>query len=76
MAQITIYLEDTTIAKIKQAAKKSGKSISQWIARLVKKEVDSQWPMQVREAAGKWNDFPTLSEIREPKAKDIPRELF
>ncbi len=74
MGQVTIYLEDDIERKMKDAAKSARLSKSKWIARLIKEQVSNEWPQSVIDMAGSWNDFPTISEIRENEGNDIERE--
>lgn len=39
------------------------------------KRVD-EWPTNVRELAGIWENFPTLEEIRDKKQQDAAREAL
>ena len=74
MGQVTIYLEKDIEQKIKRAAKKAGCSLSKWFSNLAGKEVSTNWPKDIAEMAGTWNDFPSLKEIRSSEGKDLPRE--
>jgi hypothetical protein len=74
MAQVTLYLDAETDARMKAAARAAGVSISQWVARLIREQTRSEWPETVRELAGAWPDFPTLRKLRSPKVADSRRE--
>ncbi|MCL4819167.1 MAG: ribbon-helix-helix protein, CopG family [Vicinamibacteria bacterium] len=74
MAQVTLYLDDQTAERMKKAARAAGLSRSQWLARLVRQEVDDQWPAAVREMAGAWPDFPLAEELRTDQPPDTRRE--
>lgn len=76
MSQITIYLEPKLEKKMRQAVKKSRLSQSRWLANLIHKECDTNWPAPIRQLAGSWNDFPSLGEIRRHQGHDTPRESF
>lgn len=76
MGQVTIYLEDEIENKMVEAAQSAHLSKSKWIAQVIKEKVDSQWPLSVQEAAGSWNDFPTIEELRENIGKDAKRETL
>ena len=73
MAQLTIYLDDAAERRVNAAARKSGVSVSRWIAELVESRTRTDWPPEARELAGAWPDFPDLSELRRVTAKDQPR---
>ena len=74
MSQLTIYVESSTLSKIRSAAKRSKKSISQWVTNLIKREISSSWPAELRETSGSWNDFPEIEKIRHYSKSDQPRE--
>ncbi len=74
MAQLTLYLDAETEAKLRDAAKSEGISQSQWVARLIRERTSSQWPESVLKLAGTWADFPTAEELRKGQPEDFPRE--
>jgi hypothetical protein len=74
MAQVTIYLDSETEARLRVAAEREGKSKSKWIAELIRAKTERTWPEIVAELAGSWKDFPSLEELREGQAADLPRE--
>jgi hypothetical protein len=74
MSQVTIYLDEQTDKKLRQAVEKSGLSKSQWISRLIKEKTTTEWPEAVREMVGEWQDVPEQEEIRQSNTKDLPRE--
>ena len=74
MAQITIYLDDELIQKVKQASAEAKVSQSQWIADLIRQKSHTDWPLAVRELAGSWQVFPEQNELRGEQAEDLPRE--
>jgi hypothetical protein len=74
MGQITLYLDDETEEKMKDAAKVAGVSQSRWVSRLIKEKTATEWPESIVRLAGAWADFPTAEEIREGTPPDLPRE--
>ena len=64
MADVTIYLGDGTEWRVRAAARKSGVSVSRWLADLVESRTRTDWPPEVTQLAGAWPDFPDLQEIR------------
>jgi hypothetical protein len=74
MGQVTIYLDDNTLAHVKKLTKNTGVSQSQWIAEAVRLRLRSEWPEAVRALAGAWPDFPSQEEIRRRYAPDAARE--
>ncbi|MGA8025917.1 MAG: hypothetical protein WB992_02145 [Bryobacteraceae bacterium] len=76
MPQITLYLDDKTLAMLKAATRGAGISQSQWVAEAVRLRVKGEWPVPVLALAGAWPDFPTAEEIRETRGTDASRERF
>ena len=76
MGQVTIYLDDEIEKKMKSNAKAMKLSKSKWIANVIREKLVDEWPANVRELAGSWEDFPTLDEIRETKHRDVTREAL
>lgn len=76
MAQITLYLDDETAARLRDMAKSAGVSLSQWVSDLIRQRIDAQWPDSVRELIGTWDDFPLAEEIRKSEGADAERERF
>ncbi len=76
MSQITLYLDDETLARTREAAEAAGVSLSRWVSELLRQRTASQWPASVAALAGSWTDAPAADEIRSPPAEDIPREPF
>ena len=64
MGKVTIYLEDELAAKMVANAKTHKLSKSKWIATVIREKLVNEWPPAVREAAGSWDDFPELENIR------------
>ena len=74
MAQLTLYLDQETVSKMRQAAEGEGLSQSQWVARLIRARLENEWPQAVRDLAGAWTDFPEVDELRRSLGNDVPRE--
>ena len=62
MAQITLDLDDDTLAWVEQAAKAHGLSKSRWVADVIRKHADDEWPQDCLALAGRFADFP-LREV-------------
>lgn len=73
MAQVTLYVDDETLRRGKQAAKSAGMSMSAWVSELIRQRTRQKWPDELRELAGAWPDFPCVEEIRAGPT-DTPRE--
>jgi len=74
VGQVTIYLEDDLEARMAAEAKARKLSKSKWIASVIRERLVDEWPSTVREAAGSWDDFPDLEEIRSESQADVARE--
>ncbi|HYG64361.1 MAG TPA: CopG family transcriptional regulator [Thermoanaerobaculia bacterium] len=74
MGQVTLYLDAEAEARMKEAAKASGVSLSRWLADLIREKTATEWPASIAALAGAWSDFPTAEEIRATKGEDVPRE--
>jgi hypothetical protein len=76
VAQVTIYLDDETEARMKRAADEAGVSRSRWVAEVIREKTATEWPESVRRLAGAWEDFPEVEELRAGLGEDVPREPF
>jgi cupin superfamily acireductone dioxygenase involved in methionine salvage len=83
MGQVTIYVEDSALEAVKQAAERSKVSVSQWFAKYALEEKNKQtqdWDAffseidQLRSNAS--DDFPSLEVIRATEVPDLPRETW
>lgn len=75
MGQVTIYLDDELEARLKTAAAGARISTSRWIADLVRERLRTEWPMEVRELAGSWGDFPDADDLRHDVGHDSRESL-
>lgn len=75
MAQVTIYLDEETERKMKEAATAAGLSYSKWISGLIREKTRTEWPENVARLAGAWAD-PSSDDEPRIAARDIPREPF
>jgi hypothetical protein len=74
MSQLTIYLEDSLEAKVREKAKNAGMSVSKWIATTIERNDNEHWPADVLASFGTWEDVPETEELRKNLGADIPRE--
>ncbi len=44
MAQMSIYLNEETLHKIKEAAEKEGVSVSEWVRNRLMESLEDRWP--------------------------------
>ena len=76
MGRVTVYLDDEMEKRMAANAKAMKISKSRWIANAIREKLEAEWPANVRELAGSWEDFPTLEEIRETKQRDVTWEAL
>jgi hypothetical protein len=76
MAQITLYIDDATQQRLREAAAHSQLSQSQFVAELIRKATASEWPPQVLDLAGSLPDFPLADELRAGLPPDVPRPAW
>ena len=75
MGQVTIYLDDETEERMKQAADDAGVPRSRWVADLIRERTRADWPESFRDLVGSWEgDFPEVDEIRASLGQDAPRD--
>jgi hypothetical protein len=73
MAQITLYIDDATQARLREAAASRKVSQSQFVAELIRKATASEWPPEVLALIGAVPDFPLVEELRAGLPPDAPR---
>lgn len=82
MAQVTIYLDEETEKKMKNASQATGLSTSKWITSAIKDKLNNDWPDSIKNLAGSWADDDSLDDVlmvAEDTCKfgeDAPRESF
>jgi hypothetical protein len=76
MGQVTLYMDDDTLARMRGAAVASGLSMSAWLAQLVRERTRQEWPAEVAALAGAWTDLPSAEELRAGFGQDVPREAL
>jgi hypothetical protein len=74
VAQVTVYMDEDTLARARSAAEQAGVSMSAWLAELVRQRTRVEWPAEVAALAGAWRDLPTAEELRSTGGADLPRE--
>jgi len=73
VAQLTLYLDESTERLVKASAEAAGLSQSRWVAEVIQRAASPSWPVAVGEALGSWQDFPEAESLR-TMASDLPRE--
>jgi hypothetical protein len=74
MAHLTIYLNDDTERRVREAAKAAKVSVSKWVADRVARSVETSWPPEFLALAGSFPDFPEAGELRGSYGEDVARE--
>lgn len=44
MGQLTIYLDDSSLRRVKSAARRERRSVSQWVKERLVRQLDHVWP--------------------------------
>ena len=74
MAQINLYVDNGTLKKISQAAKREHKSISKWVCMRLAIALERTWPEGYFDLFGSLAD-PSFTRPNQPDfSKDIPRK--
>lgn len=73
MAQLTLYLDDATQARLREAAARRQISQSQFVAELIRHATADVWPDEVLALAGAVPDFPAAESLRAGQASDAHR---
>lgn len=76
MAQITLYIDDAVQARLRAAAAREQVSQSQFVAALIRRAIDDQWPDEALALAGSLPDFPDAEALRAGEATDTPRAAW
>jgi hypothetical protein len=83
MSQVTIYLEEDTLAAAKAAAARAKMSLSKWFAQFAEAEkaqnngsLSEMFAEIDRLRADGCDDFPDLIELRATDVLDRPREAW
>ena len=76
MAQVTLYMNDETMARMRAAPAAAGLSMSAWLAQLVQERTRTAWPREVAALAGAWRHLPSAEELRAGQPDDDVRETL
>ena len=76
MPQLSVYLDDNTLAQVKESAKTSNISMSKLITNALEKYMSNQWPEGFETLFGSVSDetFQRHPDVR--FSSDTKRELF
>jgi hypothetical protein len=76
MGQVTLYMDEDTLGRMRAAAEAAGMSMSAWLAQLVRERTRTEWPRDVAALAGAWRSMPIAEELRGDQPPDIARETL
>ena len=76
MSQITLYLDEATQAVVEHAARENGMSRSRWVAEIIRKYANLEWPRDCLTLAGRFPDFPLRGETPATLPADVARLGF
>jgi hypothetical protein len=76
MAQVTLYIDEPTQARLREAAARQQVSQSQYVADLIRRATDPAWPDEVLALAGSVPDFPGVEALREGLPPDTARAAW
>ena len=68
MPQVTIYLDKVTEKKARSAARRSGKSLSAWLRKIIEVAPEDEWPADFEQLFGSIDDKKFVAPKR-PKAE-------
>ena len=74
MAQVTLYLDDETAARMKEAARAARLSQSRWLAEVVRQKTAREWPAAVKRLVGAGKDLQTVEKLASRRGRDVKRE--
>ena len=76
MAQLTLYIDGATQARLREVAQQRKVSQSQFVADLIRKATASEWPPEVLAFMGSMPDFPSAEELRAGLPDELPRPVW
>lgn len=76
MPQISLYIDEEKLKKVKQAAKTDNTSISMWVARQIDQALESRYPENFEKLFGSINDDTFTLADRDSEAEDAERETL
>jgi hypothetical protein len=73
MAQLNVYVPDELEEKIKLIARRENKSVSSFLADLVRERfAPKEWKKEFLSVLGKWEgDFPEIKRLRSQERDDL-----
>ena len=72
MPQISLYIDEQTLEKLKAAAEREHTSISKWVARRIRSQIEPEYPAGYEELFGSIQD----ESFVEPKKIEAALDRF
>ena len=76
MPQLSVYLDDRTIAKVRESARLNNISISSIVTNALDKYMGNQWPEGFETLFGSLPDETFLRQPDIPFSSDVKREIL
>ena len=76
MPQISLYIDETTLRKVENAALRQHVSISKWVAEQIRTRVEPVYPAHFEDLFGSIADDSFTRPKESPFSSDIKREGF
>ena len=74
MPQVLLYIDETTLKKVKNAAMRQHVSISKWVAEQIRARVESVYPVDYESLFGSINDDTFVEPQEFSSGADANRE--
>ena len=76
MPQISLYIDETTLRKVENAALKQHVSISKWVAEQIRSRVEPIYPVDFESLFGSISDKSFVRPVEVSIKKDSKREVL
>ncbi len=76
MPQISLYIDETTLRKVENAALRQHVSISKWVAEQIRARVEPVYPAYFEGLFGSINDASFTNPRKSSFSSDLKREGF
>jgi hypothetical protein len=76
MPQISLYIDETTLKKVENAALRQHVSISKWVAEQIRTRIEPAYPAHFEELFGSITDDSFTRRKEPPFSSDIKRKGF
>lgn len=76
MAQVSLYVDDATLQKIKISAQKQNLTLSKWVLAVIKKNISPSYPPEFENLFGSISDETFKRPEQADFSADSKREVF